>query len=47
MGGGYMGAVMTNGRPILGTFTPPGTSGCGASRKKAVAENYLSIRSCC
>ena len=45
VGGGYMGAVMTNGRPILGTFTPPGTPGWGAGWKKAVAENYLSTYS--
>jgi gluconate 2-dehydrogenase alpha chain len=42
VGGGYMGAVMTNGRPILGTPTPKGTPGWGAGWKKAVAENYLS-----
>ncbi|MGH7043823.1 MAG: GMC family oxidoreductase [Acetobacteraceae bacterium] len=42
VGGGYMGAVQTNGRPILGTMTPPGTPNWGAAWKQAVAENYLS-----
>ena len=42
VGGGYMGAVQTNGRPILGTPTPKGTPSWGAAWKKAVAENYLS-----
>lgn len=42
VGGGYMGAVQTNGRPILGTMTPKGTPGWGAEWKKAVADNYLS-----
>lgn len=42
VGGGYMGAVQTNGRPILGTLVPPGTPTWGAAWKKAVAENYLS-----
>lgn len=42
VGGGYMGAVQTNGRPILGTTVPPGTPAWGAKWKKAVADNYLS-----
>ena len=42
VGGGYMGAVQTNGRPILGTPTPKGTPRWGAAWKRAVAENYLS-----
>ena len=42
VGGGYMGAVQTNGRPILGTRAPPGTPKWGAAWKKAVADNYLS-----
>src|SRR6185437_9982503 len=42
VGGGYIGAVQTNGRPILGTRTPKGTPSWGAAWKKAVAENYLS-----
>jgi gluconate 2-dehydrogenase alpha chain len=42
VGGGYMGAVQTNGRPILGTRTPKGTPMWGAQWKKAVKDNYLS-----
>ncbi len=42
VGGGYMGAVQTNGRPILGTRVPPGTPTWGAAWKKAIAQNYLS-----
>ena len=42
VGGGYMGAVQTSGRPILGTATPRGTPRWGAAWKRAVAENYLS-----
>jgi gluconate 2-dehydrogenase alpha chain len=42
VGGGYMGAVQTNGRPILTTPTPKGTPGWGAAWKKATAENYQS-----
>ncbi len=43
VGGGYMGAVQTNGRPILATrVQPPGTPKWGAAWKKAAAENYLS-----
>lgn len=42
VGGGYMGAVQTNGRPILGTLTPPGTPTWGAAWKKAIAANYRS-----
>lgn len=42
VGGGYMGAVQTNGRPILGTATPKGTPNWGAEWKKAAAANYLS-----
>lgn len=30
VGGGYLGAVQTNGRPILGTRVPSGTPGWGA-----------------
>jgi gluconate 2-dehydrogenase alpha chain len=45
VGGGYMGAVMTGGRPILGTFVPKGTPGWGAEWKKAAADNYLSTYS--
>ncbi|HEX6841818.1 MAG TPA: GMC family oxidoreductase, partial [Stellaceae bacterium] len=42
VGGGYMGAVQTNGRPIVGTRVPKGTPGWGAAWKKALKENYLS-----
>jgi gluconate 2-dehydrogenase alpha chain len=42
VGGGYMGAAMTNGRPIVGTRTPPGTPEWGATWKKTITETYLS-----
>jgi gluconate 2-dehydrogenase alpha chain len=42
VGGGYIGAVQTNGRPILGTLAPAGTPKWGAKWKDAVAKNYLS-----
>ena len=42
VGGGYMGGVQTNGRPILTTSTPKGTPNWGPAWKKAVKENYLS-----
>jgi len=42
VGGGYMGQVQTNGRPIETTPVPPGTPGWGAAWKKAVKDNYLS-----
>ncbi len=41
VGGGYMGMVQTNGRPITTTPTPPGTPSWGPAWKKAVADNYL------
>jgi gluconate 2-dehydrogenase alpha chain len=41
VGGGYMGAVMTNGRPILGTVLPKDTPKWGPGWKKALADNYL------
>jgi len=42
VGGGYIGAVMTNGRPILSTTRlPKGTPEWGAEWKQAVAKNYL------
>ena len=46
VGGGYMGALQTGGRPILTTLVPPGTPSWGAQWKKAVAENYLSSYEC-
>jgi gluconate 2-dehydrogenase alpha chain len=42
VGGGYMGQVQTNGRPIQTTPVPPGTPSWGAQWKKAVRENYQS-----
>src|SRR6201997_2760523 len=42
VGGGYMGQVQTNGRPIETTPVPPGTPLWGAPWKKAVKENYQS-----
>ncbi|MBV8166877.1 MAG: GMC family oxidoreductase, partial [Alphaproteobacteria bacterium] len=42
VGGGYMGAVQTGGRPIQTTRVPPGTPRWGAKWKQAVADNYLS-----
>lgn len=42
VGGGYMGQVQTNGRPIETTPVPPKTPAWGAGWKKAVKENYQS-----
>ena len=42
VGGGYIGMVQTNGRPIETTPTPPGTPRWGTTWKKAVKDNYLS-----
>jgi gluconate 2-dehydrogenase alpha chain len=42
VGGGYIGMVQTNARPIETTPTPPGTPQWGAAWKKAVKDNYLS-----
>jgi gluconate 2-dehydrogenase alpha chain len=42
VGGGYMGQVQTNGRPISTTPVPPGTPKWGAAWKTAVRDNYLS-----
>jgi gluconate 2-dehydrogenase alpha chain len=43
VGGGYMGAMMTNGRPITTTVRlPNGVPDWGADWKKATADNYLS-----
>ena len=42
VGGGYVGAVMTNGRPIQSASrVPPGTPGWGAEWKRAVKDSYL------
>ena len=42
VGGGYLGQVQTNGRPIETTPVPSGTPKWGAKWKKAVRDNYLS-----
>ncbi|MBS0422060.1 MAG: GMC family oxidoreductase [Proteobacteria bacterium] len=42
VGGGYMGQVQTNGRPIETTPVPPGTPRWGAKWKQQVRDNYLS-----
>jgi gluconate 2-dehydrogenase alpha chain len=41
IGGGYIGAVQTNGRPLQTTPTPKGTPAWGADWKKSVKQNYL------
>jgi gluconate 2-dehydrogenase alpha chain len=46
VGGGYMGAVMTNGRPIVGVQLPKGTPAWGKDWKKAMADNYLRFYQC-
>ena len=40
VGGGYIGAVNPNGRPILYHPVPPGTPAWGAAWKRAVVEHY-------
>ena len=42
VGGGYLGQVQTNGRPIETTPMPKGTPKWGAKWKEAVRDNYLS-----
>ena len=42
VGGGYMGQVQSNGRPIETIPVPPGTPAWGAKWKQAVRDNYLS-----
>ncbi len=42
VGGGYMGQVQTNGRPIETTQAPANTPRWGAAWKAAVRDNYLS-----
>jgi gluconate 2-dehydrogenase alpha chain len=42
VGGGYVGQVQTNGRPIQTTPVPPGTPRWGAKWKQAVRDSYLS-----
>ncbi len=41
LGGAYLAAMATNGRPILNHPTPPGTPRWGAEWKRAVAHAYL------
>jgi gluconate 2-dehydrogenase alpha chain len=42
VGGGYLGQVQTNGRPIESTPVPPGTPDWGSAWKRAIRDNYLS-----
>ncbi len=42
VGGGYMGQVQTNGRPIESMQIPPGIPAWGSQWKQAVRDNYLS-----
>jgi gluconate 2-dehydrogenase alpha chain len=42
VGGGYIGQVQTNGRPIESTPVPPGTPAWGLQWKQALRDNYLS-----
>ncbi|HEX4077907.1 MAG TPA: GMC family oxidoreductase [Rhizomicrobium sp.] len=42
VGGGYMGQVQSNGRPIETTPLPPGTPAWGPKWKQALKDNYLS-----
>jgi gluconate 2-dehydrogenase alpha chain len=46
VGGGYIGQVQTNGRPIESTAVPPGTPAWGLKWKQALRDNYLSTINC-
>jgi gluconate 2-dehydrogenase alpha chain len=46
VGGGYIGQVQTNGRPIQITAVPPGTPVWGSKWKQALKDNYLSTINC-
>jgi gluconate 2-dehydrogenase alpha chain len=46
VGGGYLGQVQTNGRPMETTPLPPGTPAWGPQWKQAVRDNYLSTVIC-
>ncbi len=46
IGGGYIGQVRTNGRPLESMAVPPGTPAWGAKWKQAVRDNYLSSIIC-
>ena len=42
VGGGYLGQVQTNGRPLESMELPPGTPAWGAKWKQGLRDNYLS-----
>ena len=42
VGGGYLGQVQTNGRPLESMELPPGTPAWGTQWKQALRDNYLS-----
>ncbi len=46
VGGGYIGQVRTNGRPLESMAVPPGTPAWGAKWKQALRDNYLSSVVC-
>ena len=46
VGGGYIGQVRTNGRPLESMAVPPGTPAWGAKWKQALRDNYLSSMIC-
>ena len=46
VGGGYIGQVRTNGRPLESMAVPPGTPTWGAKWKQALRDNYLSSVIC-
>ena len=46
VGGGYIGQVQTNGRPIETTAVPPDTPAWGSKWKQALKDNYLSTINC-
>jgi gluconate 2-dehydrogenase alpha chain len=46
VGGGYIGQVRTNGRPLESMVVPPGTPAWGAKWKQALRDNYLSSVIC-
>jgi gluconate 2-dehydrogenase alpha chain len=46
VGGGYIGQVRTNGRPLESMSVPPGTPAWGAKWKEALRDNYLSSVIC-
>jgi gluconate 2-dehydrogenase alpha chain len=46
VGGGYIGQIQTNGRPIETTAVPPDTPAWGSKWKQALKDNYLSTINC-